>query len=253
MNRYILLILVSTAFLSMSYIHRPELNAQQIVERSERSMNRENVVAELSVQLIRPKWTKTYELKSWSKGQNLAMAYIMSPEKDKGTVFLKTEDEVLNYIPRINKVVKMPMNLLSQKWMGSDMTMDDLVKGSSLSTDYKAEIIGEGYVADRNCYKLKLIPVDETKTLWSKVELWVDKGHYLQMKMLFYDEDEEVTHSISGKGIKKYKDYYFVSVYEVIPANGKGKKTRIEYISLDFGQNLSPSFFSRENMKILRP
>ena len=44
-----------------------------------------------------------------------------------------------NYIPSVEKVIKVPPSMMMQSWMGSDFTNDDIVKESSISRDYEAE------------------------------------------------------------------------------------------------------------------
>lgn len=254
--RIIKYLLVFTAFIvaaTTSSYTNAGLTALEIVKKSEQHINASNVVAELKVKVSRPSWTKTMELKTWAKGTDLALAYVKAPDKDKGTVFLKTQDAVYNYVPKIKKVIKMPMNLLSQKWMGTDMTTDDLVKGTQFSSDYIPSLQGEETVSSRVSYKIKLLPKEDADVLWGRVDLWVDKTTYNQMKMNFYDEDLELVHTITGKNIKTMGGKQIVSNYVMIPVSKKGQKTELTYQSLDFAQKLSDSFFTKENMKKVRP
>ncbi|MFY0645144.1 MAG: outer membrane lipoprotein-sorting protein [Bacteroidia bacterium] len=229
------------------------LNGIEILKKSESLYQIGDVVGEVQVELIRPSWNKTYSIKIWTKGDDHALAYVLSPEKDKGTVILKTADEVFNFIPRINKIVKMPMSLMSQKWMGSDMTMDDLLRGTNMSQDYHVQLNGNEIINRRNCHALILNPKENAQVLWGRIELWVDKTTFNQMKMVFYDEDMEEVHRIIGGQIEKMGGKWVVSSYEMIPAVKKNQKTLFTYKSLDFSQNLPLDMFSKENMKQLRP
>ena len=44
--------------------------------------------------------------------------------------------------------------MMMQSWMGSDFTNDDLVKQSSIVTDYNQNL----WVRGMDCYKIELIP-----------------------------------------------------------------------------------------------
>ena len=59
-----------------------------------------------------------------------SMIYIDYPAKEKGQVFLKRYNEMWNYMPDIEKMIKIPPSMMMQSWMGSDLTNDDLVKGA---------------------------------------------------------------------------------------------------------------------------
>ena len=229
------------------------LTAQQIVIKSESHLNAADIVAEMIVNIIRPSWNKTIELKSWAKGTDYAMAYIISPEKDKGTVFLKSNDDVYNYLPKVKKVIKMPMNLLSQNWMGTDMSTDDLIKGSKFSEQYDSKLIGEEQIAGRTAYKILLLPKKDVSVLWGQIDLWVDKASYNQVRLKYYDEDLELVHTVNGSDIKTMGGKLMVSQFEMVPAGKKGYKTRLKYTAIDFDQKLDLNFFAKDNMKNVRP
>lgn len=65
----------------------------------------------------------------------LAMILITSPVRDKGVVFLKRKKEVWNWMPALELNIKLPLFMMTQSWMGTDFTNDDLVKESSVVED----------------------------------------------------------------------------------------------------------------------
>ena len=84
------------------------LTAIQILKKAEQKLSSSTVIADVSIVIKRPKWTKTMELKTWSKGMDYAMAYVKGPDKDEGTVYLKAKKDVYNYLPKVKKTVKLP-------------------------------------------------------------------------------------------------------------------------------------------------
>ena len=64
--------------------------------------------AEMIIKTIRPTWTREMQCKTWMKGNNLAMIYIQSPAKDKGIAFLKRKREVWNWMPSLERNIKLP-------------------------------------------------------------------------------------------------------------------------------------------------
>ena len=97
---------------------------------------KESAYTEMTIQTIRPKWTRSMSLKSWGKGDELSLMVLTSPSKDAGTAFLKRGKEVWNWVPSIERSIKMPPSMMSQSWMGTDMSNDDLVRESSNVRDY---------------------------------------------------------------------------------------------------------------------
>ena len=80
---------------------------------------------------------------------------ILEPSKDKGMGFLKLHPNLWNYIPRVERTVRIPPSMMLQPWMGSDFTNDDLVKQSSAVDDYTHRVlrteVGGGGAHDSGC------------------------------------------------------------------------------------------------------
>ena len=188
-------------------------------------------------------------LKSWAKGTEYSLTLVTAPARDKGTAFLKREKEIWNWQPTIDRTIKMPPSMMMQSWMGSDFTNDDLVRESSIVTDYEHELQGIETLEGRNCYKIKMTPKPDAPVVWGEIIIWISKDEYLQLKSEFYDEDSYLVQTIYGKQVKEMDGRVIPSVLEVVPADEEGHKTRLEYLSLDFNEPIQPSFFSIQNMK----
>lgn len=103
-------------------------SAYEIVKLADEKMRGKTSQATMVITTIRPKWSREMTLKTWTKGTSYAMLLIQSPAKDKGTCFLKKKKEVWNWIPSLERNIKLPPSMMSQSWMGTDFTNDDLVK-----------------------------------------------------------------------------------------------------------------------------
>jgi len=124
----IALVFIFTAITSMAFI-MAEPTASDIIKKAEDKFRGAQTTAEIAISIQRPKWTRTMELKSWSKGSKYSMTLITAPARDKGTVFLKKDKEVWNWIPSVERTIKLPPSMMSQSWMGTDLTNDDLRSG----------------------------------------------------------------------------------------------------------------------------
>jgi outer membrane lipoprotein-sorting protein len=180
------------------------------------------------------------------------MILITAPAKEKGQVFLKRDKEMWNWVPSISRMIKIPPSMMSQSWMGSDFTNDDLVKESSVIVDYNHSFIGEEKIDGRDCYKILLIPKKDAAVVWGKIILWITKKDYLELKVEFYDEDGYLMNTQYLSDIKTLGGRTLPTHWEMIPANEKGKKTIIELLKADFTTPVPESFFSQQNMKRLR-
>jgi outer membrane lipoprotein-sorting protein len=180
------------------------------------------------------------------------MIYITAPAKEKGQVFMKREKEMWNWVPSIDRMIKLPPSMMMQSWMGSDFTNDDLIRESSVVRDYEHSIAGEEEILGRRCYKIQLIPKPEAAVVWGKIYLWITKADYLQLKIEFFDEDEYLINTQVLSEIKEMGGREIPCRLEMIPANEEGKMTVIEILSADYKTEVPESFFSQQNMKRIR-
>ncbi len=230
-----------------------ELTAKEIIEKADAIMKGvTSTKAEMTITTVRPKWTREMKMKTWSKGTDLSMILITSPVKDKGTAFLMRKKEVWNWMPSIERTVKLPPSMMMQNWMGTDFTNDDLVKQSSVVVDYTHKIVGEEKIEGRLCYKIELTPKEDAPVVWGKIYSWVDKTDYFQMKVEFYDEDDYLINVMKASDVKVLGGKKMPTKMEMIPMEKKGHSTVMTYTNMEFDVEIDDSFFSVQNMKRLK-
>ncbi len=243
---------IATLVYSSSDIKAQDLTAKEIIQKADEKVRGDHNQAHLKMTIVRPDWTREIELKSWAIGEAYSLILITSPARDKGTSFLKREKEMWNWQPRINRSIKMPPSMMSQSWMGSDFTNDDLARASSTVNDYVQNLLGEEVIEGRNCWIIELMPKEGVAVVWGKIKMWVDQKDYLQLQTEFYDEDDYLVNTMRGKDITSLGGRTLPRILEVIPAEEDGHKTVVEYVTLDFNTPIKERFFSIQNMKRVR-
>lgn len=227
-------------------------DAREIVEKMDKKWRGDYVTQDFTMTIVRPSWQRSLSMKSWGRGMDYSMIYITAPAKEKGQVFMKRNKEMWNWVPSIDRMIKLPPSMMMQSWMGSDFTNDDLIRESSVVRDYEHSIIGEEEILERQCYKIELIPKPEAAVVWGKVILWITKQDYLQLKIEFYDEDEYLVSTQLLSDIKMMGGREIPCRMEMIPADEEGKKTVIDITSADYDTEVKEAFFSQQNMKRIR-
>ena len=139
--------------------------------------------------------------------------------------------------------------MMMQSWMGSDFTNDDLVKQSSMTTDFTHKLLGQEKLDGRNCYVIELTPKPNAAVVWGKIKMWIDDKDYLELKVEFYDEDEFLVNTMYGRNIMTLGGRTLPTKLELIPADKPGNKTIIEQLAIDFNVDVNESFFSVQNLK----
>ena len=228
-------------------------NVQEIIRKSEEIRRGvESSEAEMTMTIIRPTWTRTMSIKSWSKGDDYALILVLAPARDKGTATLKRGKEVWNWVPRIERTIKLPPSMMSQPLLGSDFTNEDLVQEVSIIDDYEHALLGDTLIEGRKCWKIELVPHEDVAVVWGKIISYVDQQDYLGMRSEYYDEDGYLVNTLQASEIKNMGGHPFTAKVEMIPADEEGHKTVMEYQSIVFDKNIPDNFFSVQNMKRVR-
>ena len=223
--------------------------AKDIVKKAEDNVRGLSSVTNMTIQIKRPAWTRTMSMKSWTKGEDYSMILVTAPAKDAGTVFLKRVKEIWNWLPNIERSVKLPPSMMSQSWMGTDFTNDDLVKASSRVDDYDHKILGDSVIEGRKCWKIAMIPHPQAAVVWSKMNMWIDQKDYLELRIEFYDEDNKLVNVLQGSNVHTIGGRVMPEKLEMIPVEKKGQETIITYQNAVFNQPISTDFFTTQKMK----
>jgi len=229
--------------------------AQDATEIIKKAYDKERGVSsqgEMTMTIVRPTWTRTIKIKMWGKGTDYSLTLITYPAKEKGQTFLKRKNELWSWSPTISRMVKFPPSMMSQGWMGSDYTNDDILKETSIVVDYTHKLIGSEKIEGYDCYKIEMTPKETANVVWGKVIKWVSKTEYLQLQTIYYDEDGYKVKSDIGKNIKTIGGRLLPSVIEIIPEDEAGKKTIVELNNIEFDIKIEDSFFSQQNMQKIR-
>ena len=231
------------------------VNAQdikEIIRQADEKFRGSSSQGEMTMIIERPSWSREVTMKSWTLGNDYSLIYITAPAKEKGQVFLKREKDMWNWIPNIERMIKIPPSMMMQSWMGSDFTNDDLVRESSLVKNYTHKLIGDEIIDGFECYKVELIPFDDAPVVWGKVLMWISKKELHWLKAEFYDEDGILVNTEILTDVKKMDDRVMPARLEMIPADEEGHKTIMIFKKMKFNVNLKESFFSQQNMKRIR-
>lgn len=247
--RLIKSVVMVIGFLAMTSIATFAQSAEEIVNEAYKKMEGESSRAEITMQIIRPGWQRSVSMKSWSLGEDYSMILITAPARDEGTAFLMRNNEIWNWLPDVNRTIKMPPSMMSQSWMGSDFSNNDLVRESSVVTDYTYEMLGDSTVSGYDCYKIEMIPKPDAPIVWASVVSYISKDEYLNLRVEYFDEDDEMIRVMTGSEIREMDGRLIPTRMEMNPVDEEGHRTVIIYEDIDFNIDISEQFFSIQNMK----
>ena len=227
-------------------------NAKEIIQKSIDLMYGKKTYSEITMTITKPSWSRSVSMKAWAVEPDYSIVYITEPARDKGSVTLKRKNEVWNWLPSIQKTIKIPPSMMLASWMGSDFTNDDLVRQSSIVDDYMHKIPVEEMLESFECYKIELIPKPEAGVVWGKILVWISKKEFMQLKQEFYDEDGVLVRTMLGTKPRTFDGHRIPAYWEMIPHNKPENKTSFEYKALQFDVKINSEFFSIQNMSRVR-
>ncbi len=235
------------------HVDGQDLTATEIIRRADERFNGEKTsISQMSMTIVRPTWERTFEFKNWTSGRDYALTLITAPARDKGQSFLKRKNEMWSWNPTVSRLIKLPPSMMSQGWMGSDYTNDDILRESSVVNDYEHEIEGEEEIDGRVCYRIRMVAREEAAVIWGHQVRWIDKEDFIFMKSELYDEDGYLVRTELGKDIKLMDGRLIPTRIEMIPAEEEGYMTILEIQEIEFNSPVNDNFFSQQNMKRVR-
>ena len=204
--------------------------------------------AEMTMEIVTPHWSRTLEMKGWTEGTKKTFVRILSPAKERGVATLRIENEMWNYLPRTNKVMKVPPSMMMSSWMGSDFTNDDLVREFTLFKDYDYELVHPDSAGD-SAYYFKCTPHEDVPVVWGHIIVAVRKSDHIPMWQKYYDEKGALMRVMTYREVKKMGGRIIPTVTELVPQNKEGHKTVFRYTKAEFDINIDPEIFSLRNLE----
>jgi outer membrane lipoprotein-sorting protein len=152
-------------------------------------------------------------------------------------------------MPVLERNIKLPPSMMSQSWMGTDFTNDDLVKESSILVDYSHRIVGDTVIEGRSCHVIEMTPKPEAAVVWSKLIVCIDKKDFIELHSRFYDEEGSLLNIMNASDVKIMDGRLIPTKFEMIPVEKKNQKTEMIYRSIRFNIPLDDGFFTTEKMR----
>ena len=197
-------------------------------------------------------WSRSLEMEVWSLGTEHSLVRLLSPAREAGTATLKAGDEVWNYLPRVDRTIKVPPSLMMGSWMGSHFTNDDLVKESRIIDDYDIEIAFEGARDEVAVWEFTLTPKPEAPVVWGRIEQQVRKRDLMPTWVRYYDEDGNLMRTMTFGGYRTMGGRLVPASMEMVPADKPDETTTLIYHELEFDVDLDESFFSLRRLRARR-
>ncbi|HKQ29668.1 MAG TPA: outer membrane lipoprotein-sorting protein [Burkholderiales bacterium] len=204
-------------------------------------------VAEMTVST--PRWERKLELRFWMDRPERTFIRIVSPPKEAGIGSLRIKSEMWNYLPAVERVIKIPPSMMLQPWMGSDMTNDDLVKESSVVEDYTHTLRGTEDIEGAKAYVVESIPKPEAAVVWGKLVYKVRIADRIPLKQEFYDERGELIKVMSFMDVRALGGRTIPTRWQMQPIAKPQNRTVFVLKQITFDTPIAPEIFALRNLQ----
>lgn len=223
--------------------------AKRIIDHVDRLMRGDSSRATVEMLVSTPQWKRTTRMTIWSEKTENVLIRIEEPKKDAGTATLRVGHNMWNYLPKIDRVVRVPASMMMVSWMGSHFTNDDLVKESRLSRDYEITTTFQGARDGADIYEFTLTPRPDAPVVWGRIVYQVRQSDSMPVWARFYAEDGALK-STAGFSDYAVMDGRLVPTrLRMTPQDKPGEFTLMHYLSLAFHVTIPPNMFALSSLR----
>ncbi len=222
---------------------------REIIDRVDRILRGDSSHGVATMEVETEHWQRSLTMEMWSLGTEFSLVRVTAPAKEAGTATLKAEDDIWNYLPKVDRTIKIPASMMMGSWMGSHFTNDDLVKESRLVEDYDIELGFDGEREGVAVWEFVLAPRPEAPVVWGRVEYRVRKADMMPLWARYYDEDGNLVRRLDFSDFRDMGGQLVPAAMDMYPEDKAGERTSVRYRELKFGIDVDRSFFSLQMLK----
>jgi len=242
----LLAILVSLAALPA---RAQEPDGREILDRVENLLWGKTLQGEFEMSITTPRWQRTLGLRVWMDRPKRSFIRILSPAKEAGIGSLRIGAEMWNYLPNVERTIKIPPSMMLQPWMGSDFTNDDLVKESSVIDDYTHRILATTTLDGQAVYQVEAVPKADAAVVWGKIVYSVRKSDFVPLKQEFYSERGERVRVMTFSDIRPMGGRTIPTRWEMRPVAKPENVTTIVMKNVVYNRPVEENIFTQRNLQ----
>jgi hypothetical protein len=182
------------------------------------------------------------------------MTIFDKPRDVQGTALLsfthkEGPDDQWLYLPALKRVKRIASDNKSGPFMGSEFAYEDIASQEIEKYTYK-------YLRDENLDGMEVFvferyPVDK-KSGYTRQIIWMDKEHYKERKIEFYDRKDSLLKTLVFADFHQYRDQYWRAHDMHMENHQTGKSTRLLQNNYKFRSGLTDRDFDKSSLKRAR-
>jgi outer membrane lipoprotein-sorting protein len=176
------------------------------------------------------------------------------PRDVKGTALLsfthkEGPDDQWLYLPALKRVKRIASDNKSGPFMGSEFAYEDIASQEIEKYTYK--YLRDETLDGMEVFVYERYPVDK-KSGYTRQIVWMDKEHYKQRKIEFYDRKDSLLKTLVFTDYHQYLDQYWRAHDMYMENHQTGKNTRLLQSNYNFRSGLTDRDFDKNSLKRAR-
>jgi len=247
MKKPVILICIAILFCTNA-AYADSLSGRDILINVDKNLCPDDRVGISSLVINGARASRTVKCKTWAAGMDKSYTQYLAPPREAGTKMLKLKDQLWTYDPTTDRTILIAGHMLRQSMLGSDISYEDFMQDSRLSSLYDVEITGDEKVGDRPCHVLSLKAKVDDVAYYSR-RLWVDKERFLPLKQELNGKSGVLLKTLTVNEVFKVGERWYPKrmIYKDVSLEGSGTVIIIE--SIDFNVKIPDSVFNKASLK----
>jgi outer membrane lipoprotein-sorting protein len=244
-----MLLLLLTALLFSPRTHADAtLSARDILNRVDDLYRGRSAHGTMTMKVINPHYQRELTMEFWSQGTNKSLIRILQPKKERRTSTLKDGNNIWNYLPKVDRTIKIPSSMMGGSWMGSDFTNDDLVKEHRMAVDYDSRFTSSP-TTPKDVIEITCTPKPNAPVVWGKVVVRVRRADLVALTITYYKENGAEARRLTFSDVREVGGRKLPMTMTMIPVDKPGHSTVVKYKELKFDVSLPADLFTVANLR----
>ena len=240
-------IIISILITSLIITTAAEMTAEEIINKRDDNEYFDTAQMEAEMIIVSGSRKITKTMVALTDKKNSLVEFTNS--QDRGTKFLKREDDLWMFFPDAEEIIKISGHMLNQGMMGSDFSYQDVMEADKLTDLYNFKIIGEEEFDGRPCYVLEGIAREGVKVSYYRRVSWVDKERFIGLKEELYAKSGRILKETKANVIEEIEGRWVPT--NSVMENKLRKDTYTEFIitQIKFNLEIPEETFSLQNLR----
>ena len=239
-----------SALMTVALMAPPLPTVEAVTQKLDDLYRSKSSVARIRMEVKTKHFERALEIDAWSIGEDDALMVIRAPARERGTATLRTDEGLWNYAPRADRLMRIPSGMLSESWMGSHFTNDDLMRESSWDDDYDTTLDWFEPPDEKGATYLRatMIPKKNAAVVYTKVVQVLTADAWLPVRAEYYD-GHEIVRRMHFEDVKVMGGRMLPTVMRVVPTDKPDELTRVVYERIEFDGKIDRDLFTPRGLR----